>query len=66
MRRKLCDYFLAGIPVVWFINRRTLTAEVYTSPETRTRLGQGDSLEGGDVIPGFTLPLTEFFEVLAD
>jgi Uma2 family endonuclease len=66
MKRKLRDYFLAGIAVVWFINPRTRTAEVYTSPEKRKRLGEGDSLEGGDLIPGFTLPLTELFEVLAE
>lgn len=32
MDRKLRDYFFAGVQMVWLINPKTQTAEVYTSP----------------------------------
>ena len=61
MRRKLQDYFTAGVRLVWYVDPRTRTATVYTSPEQCTMLGENDLLTGGDVLPGFELPLRELF-----
>jgi Uma2 family endonuclease len=61
MRRKLQDYFTAGVRLVWYVDPRTRTAAVYTSPEQSTVLGENDVLTGGDVLPGFRLPLRELF-----
>ncbi len=33
MERKLKDYFFAGVRLVWYIDWRRRTAEVYTSPD---------------------------------
>src|SRR5262245_43088339 len=33
-QRKLRDYFLAGVQVVWFIDPKTETAEVYAAPRS--------------------------------
>ncbi len=63
MKRKLRDYFLAGIPLVWFINPPKRTAEVYTSPEKKKEVGVNEALDGGDVLPGFWLPLKELFDL---
>ena len=41
--------------------RRRRTVEVYTSPEQCTVVAESGALDGGDVLPGFTLPLSEFF-----
>ena len=41
-------------------------AEVYTGPDAPTAiLDEKKALEGGEVLPGFTLPLAELFEHLA-
>jgi Uma2 family endonuclease len=61
MERKLKDYFFAGVRLVWLIDPEKRIADVYTAPDQRVRLKEGQSLSGGDVLPGFTLPLTELF-----
>ncbi len=64
MERKLREYFEAGVRLVWMIDPKTRTARIFTSPEASTRLGEGQRLDGGDVLPGFALPLGELFECL--
>ena len=64
MERKLREYFEAGVRLVWLIDSKTRTAVVHTSPEASTKLDEGQSLDGGDVLPGFALPLAELFECL--
>ncbi len=61
MRRKLRDYFAAGVRLVWYVDWRTRTTAVYTAPEQCQVLGEDDVLTGGDVLPGFELPLRELF-----
>jgi Uma2 family endonuclease len=61
MRLKLKEYFLAGTRLVWFVDPETRTAQVFTSPEAPVTLTEHDTLDGGDVLPGFTLPLKELF-----
>ncbi len=61
MRRKLQDYFTAGVRLVWYVDPRTRTASVYTSPEQCTVFDENGVLTGGDVLPGFELPLRELF-----
>ena len=62
MERKLSDYFAAGVRQVWYVYhspRREVL--VYASPTERTVLGDQQTLDGGDLLPGFTLPLKDFF-----
>jgi Uma2 family endonuclease len=62
MERKLREYFLAGVRLVWMINPRQRTAEVYTAPDAPSAiLDETQALDGGKVLPGFTLPLAELF-----
>jgi Uma2 family endonuclease len=61
MDRKLRDYFLAGVELVWIIDPETQTAKSYTSPGDVQRIGKTGSLDGGTVLPGFRLSLKEFF-----
>ncbi len=61
MQRKLKEYFLAGVRVVWFVDPRTRTAEVFTVPDQSSLIPQNGSLDGGDVLPGFLLPLKTLF-----
>ena len=59
--RKLSEYFEAGCRLAWIIDPKTHTADVYTSPTQCRHLRPNQTLEGGDVLPGFKLPLKELF-----
>jgi len=61
MRRKLRDYYTAGARLVWYIEPRQRTARVYTAVDQETEIGEDQSLSGGDVLPGFELPLRDLF-----
>jgi Uma2 family endonuclease len=64
MAVKRQDYFSAGVELVWEIDPENRTAAVYTSPIQVTPLTVADTLDGGTVLPGFTLPLQELFAEL--
>jgi Uma2 family endonuclease len=64
MRLKREDYFRAGVRLVWEVDPQTRTVQVYTSPEESTTLAESDTLDGGAVLPGFSLPLRELFAEL--
>lgn len=64
MQRKRCEYFAAGVSLVWIIDPRQRIALVYTSPDEFTAYVASDSLTGGEALPGFTLSLSELFAEL--
>ncbi|MCE9564454.1 MAG: Uma2 family endonuclease [Planctomycetes bacterium] len=66
MERKLKEYFLSEIEVVWFIDPKKRTVQVYTSPDKMTELSEADTLTGGDVLPGFSVPVSRLFVDLGD
>lgn len=61
MRRKLREYFAAGTRLVWHVDPRTRSAEVYTGPDQSEVFGETGLLSGGEVLPGFELPLAMLF-----
>jgi Uma2 family endonuclease len=62
MRRKLRDYFAGGTRLVWYIDPETRTAKIYTSETEEISVPIDGALDGGDVLPGFNLPLAKLFE----
>jgi Uma2 family endonuclease len=62
MDRKIQEYFRAGVRLVWLVEPKTETARVYTSPTKVHRIGTDGALDGGDVLPGFVLPLRKLFD----
>jgi Uma2 family endonuclease len=62
--RKRREYFSRGTQLVWIVDPRARTVEVFTSPTASTLLQETDTLTGDPVLPGFTLPLCEFFAEL--
>ena len=64
MDRKLREYFEAGTRLVWLIDPRKRVARVYTSPKISTSIEEGQSLDGGEVLPGFSVPLRTLFAKL--
>ena len=61
MQRKLRDYFEAGVRLVWYIDPESQTATVYTAADQSAAVSSDGILDGGDVLPGFTLSLKELF-----
>ena len=61
MQRKLRDYFEAGTRLIWYVQAATRSVRVYTSPDQEVLLQSDDTLTGGDVLPGFELPLRDLF-----
>jgi Uma2 family endonuclease len=64
MDRKRREYFDAGVRLVWCVDIRSRTVAVYTSPENPQIFTEQQTLDGGNVLPGFTLPLAPLFAEL--
>lgn len=64
MERKVDDYFRAGVQLVWLVYPDTRQVAVYTSATQLTTIDQTGVLEGGSLLPGFSIPLTELFAEL--
>jgi Uma2 family endonuclease len=64
MERKRQEYFAAGTRLAWIVDPVTRTVRVYTSVDEFTVVEEEDTLDGGAVLPGFTLPLRELFAEL--
>ena len=62
MKKKRVDYFDWGTQLVWQLDPPSRTMEVFTAPETSTTVGSTGTLDGGQVLPGFSLPLAKLFE----
>jgi Uma2 family endonuclease len=62
MERKRREYFDSGTELVWQIDPDERTCEVFTSPDDSVVIGIDGIVDGGTVLPGFRLPLREFFE----
>ncbi len=63
MVEKRADYFRAGCRLVWIIDPKTVTAEIYTSPETCRAIGRDGVLTGEPVLPGLAVSLQQIFEI---
>jgi Uma2 family endonuclease len=61
MERKLKEYFLAGVEAVWMVDSDERIVDIYTAPDAYTRLTEADTLDGGNLLPGFRLPLQRLF-----
>lgn len=58
---KLRDYFRCGVRLSWVIYPSAREVYIYTSTTAIRVLQAGDSLDGGDVAPGFAFPLSTLF-----
>lgn len=62
MDRKRRDLFAAGTRLMWIVEPELPTVAVYTSADGPPMLlRESDSLTGGEVLPGFELPIREWF-----
>lgn len=61
MKRKLGEYFDAGVRLVWYIYPRPREVHVYTAAEDCQVLSQDETLDAGDVLPGFSVLIATVF-----
>lgn len=64
MKRKRGEYFAAAVRLVWIVDPVARKVHVYTRAENPVVLASSATLDGGDVLPGFTLSLAELFAEL--
>lgn len=64
MEQKRREYFASGTQLVWIVDPRTETVAVYTDPTAHTTLTTADTLTGGAVLQGFSVPVAELFSYL--
>jgi Uma2 family endonuclease len=62
LTRKVREYFALGVRLVWVLDPLTGTVAVYRRPGEGRVLWEDATLEGEDVLPGFSCKVAEFFE----
>ena len=64
MAAKLAEYAAAGIELVWYIDPVRQEIDIYPRGQIdlKTTLTVSDTLTGGDVLSGFTLPVERIFK----
>ena len=60
--KKLAAYFADETRLAWVINPKEQTVRVQHSAKRAKTLRAGDSLDGEDLLPGFTFPVAALFE----
>lgn len=58
---KVLLYLDAGTPLVWVVHPSHRTVTVYTKDRAARIFREEETLDGGDVLPGFTVPVAEIF-----
>ena len=64
IEQRLTDFLRAGTPLAWLIFPKTRQVYVFHQGPAALRLGEGDILDGEDVIPGFSCPLKDLFAAI--
>lgn len=61
MDEKVQIYLRAGVRLVWIVNPKRRSVTVYAADGTVRSVLPGGTLDGGDVLPGFALPIDRIF-----
>lgn len=61
MNRKLVEYFDVGVQQVWYVYPESKTVHVFRSAGDPLVLNELDTLDGDELLPGFTLALEKIF-----
>lgn len=62
MSEKIEEYFETGAKVVWVVDPEDRSATVYLEPDEGRKLNSKAVITGGEVLPGFSCKVAEFFE----
>lgn len=61
LRKKVQKYLDSGVPLVWVVDPEARTVMVYQGTNRGVEYDENDTLDGGEVLPGFTCKVAEFF-----
>jgi Uma2 family endonuclease len=56
------EYFEAGVVLVWLIDLKKRTARVFSTVGKSVLVQADESLDGGDVLPGFVVKLAHLLD----
>ncbi len=62
MRRKIREYFEAGVRLVWLVDGVKKTVRCHTAVDTHVDLTEHDELPVLDILPGFRLTLNQWLK----
>ena len=62
LMRKVKQYFAAGCHTVWIVYPESKEVHVLEATGRDDLLHAGDTIEAQDLLPGFSVPISEFFE----
>jgi Uma2 family endonuclease len=65
LRTKITDYLDAGAAVVWLVDLDERGVEVRVADAAPRWVGEGETLDGGAVLPGFGVSVAELFHGIA-
>jgi Uma2 family endonuclease len=63
MDERIAHFFKTGVQLVWVVHPQSKQVCVYQSTKDCKILEIGDVLDGGKVLPGFSLPLADIFNL---
>jgi Uma2 family endonuclease len=66
VRRKIREYLTAGAEQIWVIDPETRSAIVHRAGGAEEEYAEDGIIDGGDLLPGFTLRLAEIWEDVED
>ena len=58
---KVRDWLDAGCSVVWVVDPEAQTVALHRRAQEVVRLGTSDALDGGEIVPGFSIPVGAIF-----
>jgi Uma2 family endonuclease len=61
IEEKAAQWLAAGSRMVWVVEPESRRVFVYRNAEPREDLSESDTLDGGEVLPGFTTPVADCF-----
>lgn len=62
VRQKLREYFAVGVNVVLLVEPQARLVSLYRSPTELVELNADETLKLDDILPGFSLPLSQLFD----
>ncbi|HEU5116690.1 MAG TPA: Uma2 family endonuclease, partial [Isosphaeraceae bacterium] len=63
VERKIMEYLSAGVRLVWVVYPSTRSVHVFRADGSTTAVRESDRLDGGEVLPGFSVAVADLFPV---
>ena len=64
LRDRIDDYFTSGTRLMWIVDPTSRRVTVHSASAPIRSLGVGETLDGGDVLPGLAIPVAALFDGL--